>query len=93
MLLKDLFEYSVELDDTDSPDQAALKAKQQAMQQKQSPDRASRTFQQSLGDEEKRLAATKDSPIKQIDVQILRLKQQIAQLQMRKAQLQKVPQR
>lgn len=87
MRLQELLEYSVEVDPIDSPDQAAVKAKQQAMQMKQDPNRAVRGYQQSLKDEERQLAATKDSPVKQIDVQILRLKQQIAQLQQRKALL------
>jgi len=87
MLLYELT--SVEIDDTASPDVAASQAKRQALNAKNNPERAAREQQQQIADKQKEVLATKDSPVKQIDLQILRLKQQIASLVQKKVMLQK----
>lgn len=84
-----LTEYSVDIDPTDSPDQAAVKAKQRAVQMGKNPDQAIRAQQTDIADKQREIAAAKESPTKQIDMQIARLQQQIIHLQQQKQRLMK----
>lgn len=81
-----LRELMVDIDASD-PAKAQAEVRRMAQIAKASPARANREMAAKAKDEKNKIAADGDSPTKTIDLQIVRLKQQLATLMQRREQI------